>query len=185
MASIELRSNRYRAVIRRKNKQMSATFSEKEMAELWAKYHEDIIDAIDNFQAKPEEIITFEQCCELKKQDAVDRNLDKRSISDFTTCLDEFPELRNLSLNEITSDIIRELVFIKLNGVVRRGGNKLNINSGDIRKCSTATILRKCRVLASIFGFMIEKGANIINPAQIVVNQLKMSMIKNGEIDEE
>jgi len=51
MASIRKReSGSYSAEIRKKGKSLCASFSNRETAELWAVYKEDLIDQIKNFE---------------------------------------------------------------------------------------------------------------------------------------
>lgn len=185
MASIRKIGNSFHVQIRKKSKHMSASFSEKNMAEIWAKWNEDLIENMENFKVSPVDYITLEQCVEIKVKELIEKNSDKKTTQDCQNIVHEFSELKDIPFGKITTDMIRDLIKKKQNSIIRRGGNKNNLESGDPRKISPATILRKTRCLASVFSYMIEKGANINNPAQIVVNQLKMSIIKKGEsIDE-
>lgn len=181
MATFNERYGKHRVVIRRKNVNMSATFSTKEMAEIYAKYHEDLIDAMQNFQVKPENYITFEQCMELKLKDLIAKNSDIKTIRDVRNTINYFPEIKGMPFGEITADILRDLSNKMSNTIVKRGGSREHENSGDYRIISKSTLLNRFRYLSVVFSFMIEKGANITNPAQAIVNQIKMSMIKTGE----
>jgi len=181
MATFRNVKGKFHAIIRRKNKSLSATFSDKQTAEIWSKYHEDLIDNMDNFQVSPENYITYEQCLELKIQDAIENNIDKRSIEDLKNSVNHFNEIKDIPIGEITCDILRELVSKMQNSVVKKGGSKENINSGNIRKISQTTILNRLRLLACVFSYMIQNGANMTNPAQIIVNQVKMSISKKDD----
>ncbi len=185
MATIAKSGQGYKVQIRKKNHQIYATFSEKEIAELWARYHEDLIDNMENFDVPPEELITVEQCCELKIKDLISKNVSRRSLEDIEIVKKEFSELMNCPLNKLTSEMVRKISNQMLNSVVRHGGSLNNINSGLHRQCSPATVLRKLRCLSAVIGYMIEKGANIINPVQVVINQVKMSMVKKGISEDE
>lgn len=181
MGTISERKGKFRAVIRKKNREMNATFSDRTTAEIWVKYHEDLIDNMENFQVPAENLITIGDCIQFKIEDLIAKNFPKRTIQDFEKCGIEFRELMDCPLGELTPDMVRDMSTKMLSSTVRRGGSRNNENSGVIGVSSPATVLRKLRVLASAISFMIEKGANITNAAQIVVNQVKMSIIKKGE----
>lgn len=188
MASIKKREGRsgtsYSVQIRKKGHFLTATFSDKETAEIWIKYNEDLIDNINNFNEIPENIVTLEQAIELKKKSLIKKSCDKRTISDFDAIAQEFQEILNEPIGKVTTEMLRDIVQEKLSGIVKRGGNRKN-NTGHARLVSPVTVLRKMRILACVFSYMIENGANIINPAQFVVNQLKMSLVKKGEHNED
>lgn len=184
MATIDKRGGKYRCVIRKKGINLSATFSDKETTEIWGRYHEDLIDEMHNFAVPPEGLITLEQCCELKLKDLMNKNASKRSAEDVHVVKEEFSEILKLPLNKITTEIIREITDKMLGAIARRGGSK-DTNTGKFGIVSPATVLRKLRCLAAIINLMIMKGANLINPVQVVINQLKMSMAKNGIKEED
>lgn len=183
MGSICERDGRFKASIRKKDKKLFSIFSSRDLAEIWIRYHEDLIDNMENFNVPAENIITLEQCFELKIEDLKQKNVQKKTLEDFDNCLIEFKEIMNCPLGEITSDMIRDISKEMLGSVVRRGGSA-KYNTGSLRVCSPATVLRKLRIIASVFSFMIEKGANITNVAQIVCNQVKMSIIKTENDDD-
>lgn len=183
MGTVIERDGRYRACIRKKSKKMCSTFSSKELAEIWVKYHEELIENMQNFQVKPESIITLLQCFELKKQDLLEKNVHKKTIEDLINCTKDFSEIINIPIGEITSDMIRKISNEMMNSIVRIGGNEKS-STGNFRKCSPSTILRKLRVVACVFSYMIEKGANITNVAQTVCNQVKMSIIKSEDMED-
>lgn len=183
MATIREVNGKFRAQIRRKEKQMSSYFSNKEMAEIWVRYHEDLIDNMENFNVPPENIITLHQCFEMKIEELKQKNVHKKTFEDYDNCLIEFKEIMDCPLGEITSDMIRNISKEMLGSVVRRGGSAKS-DTGSFRACSPSTVLRKLRIISSVFSFMIEKGANITNVAQIVCNQVKMSIIKTENNDD-
>ncbi len=184
MGSITKRSGKFRVQIRKKGKTMNAVFSTEEMANIWIRYNEDLIDNMENFNLEPEKYITLIECLELKIQSVKEKEVHKKTIEDFENCKQEFKDLMNIPISEITSDMIREISKEKLNGISRRGGNKFN-NTGTFKKTSPSTILRKLRVLAAVFSFVIEKGANLTNVAQLVCNQVKMSISKSDSEEDE
>lgn len=181
MGTIDKRSGNYRAIIRKKSRTMSATFSDKVTAEIWVKYHEDLIDNLENFQVPSESLVTIEDCIDFKIESLRDSSVTHRTIADFEICKQEFKEIMDCPLNELTPEMVRELSKIMLKSIVRKGGHKDVTGSGVVGICSPSTVLRKLRVLAAAISFMIEKGANITNPVQVVVNQVKMSLVKKGE----
>ncbi len=183
MAKIELRSGKYRVVIRKKGKEMSATFSDKITAETWARYQEDLIDNMENFNVPPEGLVTLLQCFELKIKSLKEKQTDGKTFSDFNVVIKDFKEIMNTPLNELTSDMIRNISKDMLGSIVKRGGSS-NPNSGVLSQCSPSTVLRKLRLIASVLSFMIENGANIKNVAQTVVNQVKMSIDKSKNNEE-
>lgn len=185
MGTIRMRKGKYNALIRKKGQSMGATFSDRVTAELWIKYHEDLIDDLENFQVPAENLITIKDCIDFKIESCGDSNISNRSIQEFEYCKEQFSEIMDCPLGKLTPDMVRNVSTKMLQSTVRRGGNKNVEGTGVLSISSPATVLRKLRVLASAISFMIEKGANITNPAQIVVNQVKMSMVKKGEnIDE-
>lgn len=179
MATISNRKGRWRAVVRKKNKLKYATFNSKEMAEIWSRFHEELIDNMSNFEVDPEMIVTLEDAIELKIRNFQGK-VDEKTICDFNNCKENFKEIVDKPIGQITSDEIRKIHLNMCNSVVRRGGSVKN-NTGSFAVCSTETALRKLRILAAVFSYMIKKGANITNVAQVVVNQAKMSMIKKNE----
>lgn len=180
MATIRSVENKFRVQIRKRSYNLSATFSDKETAEIWAKYQEDLIDNMHNFKATPESLITLGQCCDLKIKSLEGKQLHHRTMIDFDLCKNDFKSILDCPLSQINPEIIKEISNKMLSSTVRHGGSAKNEGSGSIRICSPSTVLRKLRVLSSVISYMIEKGANITNPAQVVVNQLKMTIIKNG-----
>lgn len=184
MACINLRNGRYRVSIRRKEQKLNATFSHKETAETWARYKEELLDNMHSFDIPIENMITLRQCVDIKIAQIKSKpSVDPKTINDFENIYKEFDTLMEMSLSEITPNIIRDISKQKLNSIVSVGGSHKE-GSGSIRICSSSTVLRKLRLLASVFSHMIENGANIINPAQVVINQVKMSIIKKSGISE-
>lgn len=66
MAKIEERSGRFRAMIRKKGVEISKTFSSRDMAELWARYKEDLIDNMDAFDVDIKDRVSVKELFELK-----------------------------------------------------------------------------------------------------------------------
>jgi len=139
---------------------------------------------MNNFNEIPENIVTLEQAIEMKKRQSIQNSCERRTITDFDSISQEFNEIINQPIGKITTEMLRDICQEKLSGIVRRGGNK-KTNTGHSRITSPATVLRKMRILACVFSYMIENGANIINTAQFVVNQIKMSLIKKGKNNED
>ena len=81
MASITFRDGKYRVSIRKKDQDVSKTFSNKEDAELYSKLKEDLIDQIENFNPSPEELLTLDSAIDMKVEDAEKNWLDFRTIS--------------------------------------------------------------------------------------------------------
>lgn len=175
MATFSNRSGRWRAVIRKKNVKLFATFRDLETAKLWAQYKEDIIDEIENFDFKAEKSITLKEAYELKLKDMEEKQSSKRDIADMNLNMNNFIELLHLPIVKIDSETIRNIVLKMQNQEVRRGGSSKN-DSGRKVIQSPATILRKLRVLSTVFGFLISKGLEIHNPVLQITSQINLSL---------
>lgn len=179
MATIEKRSEKYRVQIRKKGKFLTATFTSLEMAEIWSRYQEELLDNMENFDIEPEKLITLEQCVELKIKSLDKEKITKKTLQEYQNLISEFKDIMDCPLRDITCEMIKKISNNMLNSMVRRGGSS-NFNTGKFQPCSPHTALRKLRYLSAVFSYMIEKGANITNVAQIICNNVKMSFIKNG-----
>ncbi len=182
MGSLRKTEYGYRAQVRKNRINLSASFSDKETAEIWIKYQEDLIDEMKHFQVPSEKLLTLEQACELKKNQLTEKDASFRSFGDIEIVKQEFKDLLPLGLSEITHEMIKEITNSMLGGMVKMGGS---VTSGDFRLTAPATVLRKLRCLSAVFGLMIEKGANLVNPVQVTINSLKMSMAKKGINEDE
>lgn len=178
MHEIKYINGKFNAKINIKGIDILGTFSSEQLATLWINYQKDLIEDMNSFNEKAENIITFEQAVDLKTQSIKNRELDKRTLLDFESIKNEFPEIMNLPIGKISLSKLNEITQEKLGSVVRRGGNKKS-NSGHARITSPKTVLRKLRILASVFSYMIENGADISNVAQSVIGNLKSTLKKN------
>lgn len=178
MGTIKKRNNNYSAVVRLKGHQLYKTFTSKELAEIWIKYQEDLINDMDNFKAPPESLIIIFQCIELKLKSLEEKNVDSRTIYDFKNLPNDFKEIMDCPLNDLTVDMVKKITNEMLGSIVRKGGSKKNESSGIFSQCSPSTVLRKLRLLSAVISYMIEKGANVINPCIPIISNIKMSILK-------
>ncbi len=175
MGSIKVINKRYHARIRKKGKTLYQAFDDRETAELWMKFKENLIDEMDAFDFQAEKTITLKEAIDLKSLEFTKNNVDKKSFSDLAIILKEFSEWSNTPLNEITEDMLMDKLNLMKDRCVFRGG-KQDGKSGVKVIQSSATLLRKFRMVAAIYSHLIQNGAKISNPAQHVVNRIKMSI---------
>lgn len=172
MASIRCRNGKWYVQVRKKGQILCATFSDRETAELWGKYKEDIIDEIGYFDFKYENTITLNEAIDLKIKDLESKDTDKRSVNDVKSLKDSFSEFSDTPLVNIKSEDIVTKTNVMLDSIIRRGGSKKS-NSGKIVVQSPRTVLKKLAVLGSVFSFIIKNGAAIQNPVLTSINQIK------------
>lgn len=170
MATIQEVNGRYRAIIRKKDIDISATFEERHNAELWAKYKESLIEQISNFDPPLKEMISLQDAIELKIKKINDLGCDTKTLSDYKILLKIFEKFCHKSLSEISySDLLNH--FNDLMKIpVKKGGNHRDSTSAVMNLPAFATIFRKFKYLSTIYSMLIEDGFEIENIAIKVCN---------------
>jgi len=181
MGKIDERCGKYRAMIRKKGVSQSATFSNRETAELWIKYKEDIIDEMEAFEVVAEDFITLKEAVEIKIEDLRKINSHKKTIEDIANLHRFCHKIYEVPINRIKVEDIKAICEYMLNETVRIGGSS-NIDTGIKTQQSPVTVLKKLRALSCVFGFMMEKGAKIANPVSPIINELRASINLEKEV---
>jgi len=179
MASIKIINGRYYVQVRKKGKTNCASFADKETAELWGKFKEDIIDEMEAFDFQVEYTITLEEAVQKKRAEYLKRNVDKKSLTDLDALERDFSEFLKTPLHNISDAMLID----KLNNMKRQPvfkGGRQDGKTGIKSIQAPATLLRKFRILASVYSFLIQNGAKLSNPAQHIVNRIKMSIACAG-----
>ena len=148
-----------------------ATFADKETAELWCKFKENIINEMAAFEVKGVDLITLKDAIDLKIKDLETKDK-KDSINDTKIVIKEFKDFLHIPVNKITSEMLMVRVKEMQKEFVYKGGSG-DGKSGIRSLQSHGTILRKIRNLSSIFGFILSQGAEFINPTISVLNRIK------------
>lgn len=149
---------------------MSATFKDKETGDLWTAYKEDMIDQMFYFDVPLQEMITLKDAIELKFKELERDGKDPKSICDVRRLENDFSEFLELPLNKIDYNTLMVKVKNMLNSTVFYGG--AGKGTGSERVQSLPTVLRKIRVLSTVFSKMINEGVNVENPALRVAQYL-------------
>lgn len=170
MATITFRNGNYRVSIRRKNQDIYKTFFEKEDAELYAKWKEDLIDQIDNFSPSPEELLTLDSAIEMKIKDAEDKELDFRTISSLKGLKIHFADDLNKSLNEFSYEFLLSKAKIFMQTEVRHGGH--HAKGGNLKMPSVKTVSNRFRYLSTVIGYVNMNGFSFQNHSLAVLNYL-------------
>lgn len=161
---------RWSVSVRRKNIQVYATFSDRETAELWGKYKEDIYEEIENFSPPPEELFTLGNAVDLKAKDLKENGAAIKTIQDTLNIKKDFSPLVDKPLSDISLEDYSKHCERMLNTIVKRGGNK---EKGKPVQQSWATVYKKFRYLSIIYSFMQEKGIKITNHPQAILRELE------------
>ncbi|OGT44265.1 MAG: hypothetical protein A3F13_02545 [Gammaproteobacteria bacterium RIFCSPHIGHO2_12_FULL_40_19] len=157
-------------LIRRKGVQMSATIRDEKARKLWVAYKEDIIDQMYYFDVPLQDMITLKDAIELKLKELEREGKDQRTIGDVKRLEIDFKEFIEFPLNKIKYDALMEKIKDMLKATVFYGG--AGKGTGSERVQSSTTVLRKIRVLSTVFSNMINQGVNVENPALRVAQYL-------------
>lgn len=163
MATIAERDGRFRVMIRRKNIEISSTFSNLQTAEIWAKYKEELIDNIEAFDPPLKEIITLKDAIELKIRDAEEKG--KKDIGDFKILLECFNKFLDIEIGKITYIDLLEYFELMMQTPITRGGIKNDPTTGLKKIPSIHTTFRKFSYLSTVFELIKSKGVEIENVA--------------------
>lgn len=161
MASFRERKGRHEAIIRRKNLFLSASFSTKEDAELWAAYKEDLIDQIVAFEPPLEQIITLGDAIQMRVDTAKEKGTS--DIGDIKILFQSFEKYIDLPIQEISYDDLANHFEYLMTVPVKRGGNPNNLEAGLKTMPSMYTTFRKFSYLSTVYEHLIKEGVRIQN----------------------
>lgn len=147
--------------IRRKGHNITKTFSDKETAELYAKYKEALIDEMENFDVPKKDLITLDSAIECRLEELLNAKADRRTVLDVKGLRGFFPEFMNLTLSELTYEMLKNKIEKMMVEPIRRGGDR--DKTGKLILQSPVTIRRKVAMLSSIYSLMIKKGVDCEN----------------------
>lgn len=174
MATIRQVSGNFRAHIRKKGIELSATFKHQEDAELWALYKEDLIDSIQAFDMPLKEGITLQDAIELKMS-KIEINSSKKEFNEYTILLKFFEEFCPKSIGDIKYVDLVKCYEEKIKTPIYRGGTGKNDETGIKKLPSHLTILKKFAYLSTIYQMLIEDGVDLENIALKVMQFIKKS----------
>jgi len=169
-------SGSYTAYIRKKNINLTDSFKNKEDAELWVDYKEDLIDLISSFDPPLQEMITLQDAIEVKIKDVIEKG--KKDIYDFKVLIECFSKFCPCSLSEITYEILLSYFDEMMKTPIRRGGCKDDKTTGNLKLPSIHTTFRKFGYLSTVFQMMKEKGVNVDNHALKVCQFMRSKLTK-------
>lgn len=170
MAFIRKRKDKYVCEIRKKGKEMYATFHDEETAKAWGEYKERLIDELEAFNPPEEELITLYDAIDMKI--ASMDELSHRSKQDVILLKETFADILQFNMKQISFDWLYEFFTTLMERNIRKGGGK-DGKTGVFKKPERATVVRKFRILSTVYGFLIEKGVNIENMALKVLRRIE------------
>ena len=141
MGSIKEVGNKFSAQIRKKNINLYETFQTLKDAELWIAYKEDLIDQIDAFEPKMENLILLGDAIELTYQNALERNI--KDVNDFKFLIKCFNKFIDIPISNISSQELLEFFNESMNTPIQRGGSHTIKNTGVKKLPSIHTIFRR------------------------------------------
>lgn len=123
-----------------------------------------------------DELITLEEALDLKLGSM---ELIKRNISEFTVLKRTLEDWLSWDVRKITPSLLKVKVNDMLNEIVSVGGN--GGKGGRQSRQSPSTILRKIRILSSVYSHLIDKGFYLLNPTTRIMGILKTKIKENKE----
>jgi hypothetical protein len=185
MASIEERNGRYRVSIRKKGIEISQTFSNLETAKLYERYKEDIIDEMHAFDVKDKDLITIEEAIRLNIERVEKECSDSKNISDNNLWEENLRDILEQPISCLTYEFLMNKANEMLSSIIKRGGSRKIENSGRLVQSSPATVLRKFRVLSTVFSNLIKNGVEIENHALKVCAYLRTKMKDKSTVNDD
>lgn len=182
MASIEERNGRYRVCIRKKGVEISQSFSNLDTAKLYERYKEDLIDEMHAFNVQDKDLITIHEAIKMNLERVEKECNDSKNISDNNLWKENLRDFLEQPISYLTYEFLLNKANEMLSSIVKRGGSKNIENSGKKVQSSPATVLRKFRVLSTVFSNLIKNGIQIENNALKVCAYLRTKMEENKEI---
>lgn len=160
-------------------------FKDKETAELYAWYKENLIKEMKNFEVPMQEMVTLRDGFELKIKLAEGEGKTPKYIrdckADFSHILTYMDE--DIYLKDITPEMIEELCEKLANSVVFKGGSQYNIKlgkrTGKPVQISGKTLYRRMLTLSTIFNLCNQElNANLINPVALYMPAFRSKYLK-------
>jgi hypothetical protein len=186
MSSIRKIHKGFHVKIRKKGcEYLSATFSDRETAELWGKYKEDLIDNIKAFGVPLKDMITLENAIELKVRSLLEENKKKSITNDFSSLPFIFRDFLELPLSELKYEELLKFMLDMSNSKVKLGGAGKGSDTGISQNISPVTVLKRISAISTVINFAIEKGINIENVAYNVLKFMRSTMKKKGKNDKD
>ncbi len=153
----------YRAQIRKKNKELSKSFPDKETTEIFIKYYEMLLD-IEKFEAKDLDVYTLGSILSMKYAD------ESREMSEISIY---FSEYFLLPMRKIDFKFLMDFSKTMLNSKTKKGGIKGDFNTGIVRDMNPNTVIRKLSYISSAINNAISQGIEIENHTPRVISYVK------------
>lgn len=176
MATIRVKRGKYQVEIKRNGVLIYKTFSNKESAELYKRYREELEEEMNNFDVPKEKLITLDAAIDYKIHLLKEKNSDPKTISDTENLKNYFSEFLNLQVCELTKDMLQEKIDKMLHQMVRRGGTEKVKDSGRMSIQSPATVKRKMSYLSAVYSSLTTLGITVHNPAYPLLAYLTQIM---------
>jgi hypothetical protein len=173
-------SGKWNVMIRKKNLKLSATFSDKETAELWAKYKEDLYDEMEHFNVPPTELFKLSDAIDLKARSLKEKDSAAKTILDTLKLKEIFSTVSDKPLSDISLDDYSKICERMLNTIVLRGGSA---EKGKPVQQSIYTVYKKFRYLSIVYSFMIDNGLSLANHPHTILRELERKM--RPKVDQE
>lgn len=178
MATITKKGDSYCVAIRKKNYQAHASFADRETAEIWGRYKEEIYDEMPAFAPPLSEMFTVREAILLKAKKLKDDQCNKKTIQDTENLQKYFSDICDLPLGNVTMDHLSKICEKMLNSIVVRGGYQ---GKGKPSQQSIATVHRKFRYLSVVFSLMQDEGVKISNYPLQILRELEKKMKETPE----
>jgi hypothetical protein len=179
MATLRNRSGKFYVMIRKKgHPTLHRVFSNKEDAEIFAYWKEDILEQITNFEPPLEELITLDTAIEMKIQEATNQKLGKKTIKDIKDLKNYFANLLDQSLFSISYENLMCAYNELSKKEIRRGGSI--IKGGIYKLPSQKTLRNRFAILSSVYSLMIKKGVKIVNHPLNILSFIKDKLYTEG-----
>lgn len=165
----------YRAMIRKKGMEISRTFFEKEEAERFVWWKENLIQNMENYEVPIEKRVTLEDIFQLKIEKSGD--LSRRMIDDIRFSLERIVEIigKGRFCDEISYDEWKNVVN-KLSKTEVFKGSKVPKNA---RVMSTSTLRRIFACMSSLYSNAISSGIPLDNTPLKIIQTIINPMINN------
>jgi len=179
MASIQNRDGKYRVQVRVNKQQLSSSFSDKETAELWGRYKEDLIHEIEAFDVPSSQLISLQDAVEMKAKSMEGKST--KTLQDTRNTTTQFPIYLNRSIDSVSYDDLKDFTINMLSEKVAHGGVpdvKLRTHT---RSISIRTVIKRLQYLGTIYSYLIGQGINLDNVALKVKAYILNNYKDDGE----
>lgn len=167
---------KYHVGIRKKGVEIHKSFLFKEDAELYAKWKENLIDCMDNFEVNIKNTITLEALFDLKIKSISEDS--KRTILDITntkrTVLDYFND--KIFVSDISFEDWKNFAVALYDKDVYRGAKSGN----NVRKISIETLRKLFAYASTAYSYAQSQGIEIENHPLRVIQTFITPLKKNS-----